>query len=504
MKTLIDIQQGTPEWEKFRSSRYGASEAAAMLNISPFKTRENLLKEKALGIIEQPSRELQEIFRKGHEAEASARSIAEEIIGQELFPAVYEEGILSCSCDGITLDEKVIWEHKLYNQALADQILAGEIPGYYMAQVQQMLMITGAEKCLFMTSDGTSDQYSWIYIDPSMEWYKKIRMGWHQFDQELKDYAPTEQIQIIGTPIESLPPIRIELVGEVSGSNLDEFKKSAIEAFDKINTDLQTDQDFADAEQAIKWFKEIERRIDSAKEQALSQTASIERLFRSLDDIRAEARARRLNFEKSVKAKKDRIRFELIAEHRTKFADYVSSANQSIHPYMIQIQNPDFIGAISGKKTVASLRSALGAELARCKQDVDGILSKVSKNLEFYECLVQEDAVNHLFPDLQSLINHPSDIFKSLVKERIRDWKSSAEETRIEPVKPVEIILPGLCEETILEDVHPGYSESIKSIKSIPSLITEFVNTLGYRKNSKKRVETEDLLRRWEEYKSRN
>jgi predicted phage-related endonuclease len=70
-----------------------------------------------------------------------------------------------------------------------------------------------------------------------------------------------------------------------------------------VNRDLSTDADFADAEKAVKWCSDVESRLAAAKEHALSQTASIEALFRTIDDISAEARTVRLELDKLVTAR---------------------------------------------------------------------------------------------------------------------------------------------------------------------------------------------------------
>ena len=46
----VELQQGTPEWHAFRAAHYTASDAPAMLGTSPYKTRNELLCEKKLGI----------------------------------------------------------------------------------------------------------------------------------------------------------------------------------------------------------------------------------------------------------------------------------------------------------------------------------------------------------------------------------------------------------------------------------------------------------------------
>src|SRR5690606_3889090 len=117
----------------------------------------------------------------------------------------------------------------------------------------------------------------------------------------------------IGRTPENLPALRIEVTGMVTASNLAEFKTHALAVLGGINTDLRNDQDFADAERTVKWCKEVEDRLEAAKQHALSQTSSIDELFRTIDTIAAETRAKRLELDKLVKARKDAIRLEIKA-----------------------------------------------------------------------------------------------------------------------------------------------------------------------------------------------
>jgi predicted phage-related endonuclease len=46
---IHDLAQGSPEWQQYRLEKFGASEAAAMLGISPLVKRNELLHMKATG-----------------------------------------------------------------------------------------------------------------------------------------------------------------------------------------------------------------------------------------------------------------------------------------------------------------------------------------------------------------------------------------------------------------------------------------------------------------------
>ena len=78
------IKQGTPDWHAFRASHFSASDAPAMMGVSPHKTRSELLREKATGEVRPVSAYQQLIFDRGHRFETLARPLAEEIVGDEL------------------------------------------------------------------------------------------------------------------------------------------------------------------------------------------------------------------------------------------------------------------------------------------------------------------------------------------------------------------------------------------------------------------------------------
>ena len=103
------IIQGTPEWHKFRARHFTASDAPAMMGESPYKTRDDLLREKATGVAVDVSEETQRRFDDGHRFEALARPLAEKIIGEELYPVVGSNCKFAASFDGMTMLGDVIF-----------------------------------------------------------------------------------------------------------------------------------------------------------------------------------------------------------------------------------------------------------------------------------------------------------------------------------------------------------------------------------------------------------
>lgn len=425
-----DLVQGSPEWEEFRLNHFGASEAAAMLGLSPKVKRSELLHMKWTGNAKEFSRFVQErILDKGHEVEALARPNIESLLGEDLYPVTCSEGILSASCDGLTMGEDIAFEHKLWNEELADSVTRGIVPDEYMPQCQQIMMVTGCKKVFFVVSDGTPDKSTLTAVEPSHEWFQRIEAGWAQFQKDLDAYVPPDvKAESVGRTPESLPSLCIEVTGQVTASNLAQFKEHALEVFAGINRDLKTDQDFADAEKTVKWCGDVEDRLKAAKAHALSQTESIDVLFKAIDDITAEARNTRLELDKLVKARKEQVRTDIYNEGVNALRDHIAHLNTRLgKPYMPNI-TADFAGAMRGKKTVASLRDAVSTTLATAKIEANAIADKIEINLK----ALREQAMDYafLFSDTSLLVMKAADDCQAVITARISEHKQ-AEEKRL-------------------------------------------------------------------------
>lgn len=433
-----NLPQGSPEWHAHRATHFNASDAPAMLGCSPYKTRTQLLHELKTGLAAEVDAATQRRFDDGHRFEALARSLAEEIIGQDLFPVVGTEGQFSASFDGITLLEDTVFEHKTLNADLRacmkDQGNGYSLPKHYQVQMEQQLLVSGADRVLFMASEWDGDtlveeRHCWYASDPALR--AEILAGWAQFESDLETYqpAPTADPVPTGRAPESLPALRIEVTGMVTASNLDAFKAHALSVFGDINTNLRTDNDFADAEKTVKWCGDVEERLAAAKQHALSQTESIDALFRAIDEISAEARRVRLDLDKKVKAKKEERRGEIVAGGITALREHIAALNTRLgKPYMPQVP-ADFAGAIKGKKSLASMEDAVATELARAKIAANEIADRLQINLTY----LREHAAEHraLFPDTNTIVHKAPDDLQALVTARIAEHKA-AEERRLE------------------------------------------------------------------------
>lgn len=421
MKIHTEVQ-GSPEWLALRSKFFTASEAPAMMGVSKYQTRTDLLALKKSGIAPDVDHATQRIFDQGHAAEASARAILEDMIGEDLFPVVASSGMLLASMDGMTMLEDVLFEHKLLNQGLVAQIKVGELEPHYYWQLEQQLLVSGAEKAIFVCSDGTAENFHQLEYRPVPGRAEQLLAGWAQFEADLAEFVPAEQPQeVVGKAPDELPALRIELTGMVTASNLKVFEESAMAVIGAVKTDLQTDQDFADAKKAVKWCGDVEAAVEAAKKQALSQTASIEELFKALDRVKAYARDTRLAVDKRVKSQEVSIKVAIKAKAEAAFTDHIATINKTLGRLVMPSVATDFAGAMKNKRTLASLRDAVDSELARAKIEANRIADAIRINLESLRTLAADHAF--LFRDAQSLILKANDDFELLIKSRINEYE---------------------------------------------------------------------------------
>lgn len=439
--------QGSPEWLAHRATCWNASDAPAMMGASPYKTRAQFIKEVATGLAAEVDAATQRRFDDGHRFEALARPHAEAIVGDDLSPlsGSIDAGLsrpLAASFDGITFMADTVWEHKSLNDELraalpdhgfGDASVGAALPLLYRIQMEQQAAVSGADRVLFTASKWRGDElvearHCWYRPDPALR--AQILASWKQFEADLAAYVPAEIVaEVIAAPVESLPAVSVRMEGSIAViSNLDLFGAKLRAFVDKIDRNPSTDQAFADAEAAIKTLQTAQDALEQAESAALAQTSSIEEMRRTVADYANLARTTRLALKKIVDARKEQIKVEIVTEGREALAAHIAGLNTRLgKPYMPAVA-ADFAGAIKGKKTVSSLRDAMGTELARAKIEASAIADRIQINLATLVELASEH--KFLFADAAQIVLKAADDLTALVKLRISEHQA-AEDKRL-------------------------------------------------------------------------
>ena len=307
------------------------------------------------------------------------------------------------------------------------------LPLHFRCQMEHQMMVSGAEKTLFMASKWNGEElveerHCWYY--PDLELRAKIVAGWRQFHRDLEAYVPTAEAEPapVGKSPETLPALRIEVTGAVTASNLAEFKQTALSAIRGVNRDLKTDADFADADKAVKWCSDVESRLKAAKEHALSQTADIDALFRTLDDIASEARTVRLDLDKLVKKRKTEVKEQAVLAARKALDAHIAKLNAELAPLGLHLINADFAGAIAGKSSITKMQDALDTTLANAKIEADAQAAAMRHNINVFKAAAE--GYEFLFADLHVIVHKPAEDFALLVDSRVTAHKAAEQKRK--------------------------------------------------------------------------
>lgn len=441
--------QGSPEWKEHRYGCNNASDGGAMLSCDDNRSRTDVLHAMFVGFSEDVSDYKQKIFDGGHAVEAAARPIAEQIVGEDLYPLVVSRkwpGLsrpLGGSCDGLTMARHIDWECKQLNELLRDALPhvgpddndAANLPKKHRLQMEQRMMIHGATQCLFTAAEVdragnvTDARHCWYVSDPELR--AELVAGWIQFEADLAAYEPRAIKEMPkGVRGESLGLPAVVVRGQVVSSDLASWRERATQWLATINTDLKTDEDFGQADADAKLCRETSDKLILLRDQVLGQMADVNQVVTTLEQIAALTTRRAIDLENDVTRRKTEIRTEIASAGMGKLVEHITALDERLsallpagtarsimpaptHPKI----EADFSKAIKGKRTVKTLHDAVDAELARAKIAASALADAIEKNLR--HLVEHAKAHNFLFADWKALVFKDHDDFTVQVKARI-------------------------------------------------------------------------------------
>lgn len=427
MKTL-DVQQGSTSWMAARAwPARCASDAPAVMGASKYISRSDLVRQKALGHNEDISPEVQALFDRGHQAEAAARGILEMQLLDDLFTktCTTDDGVYLASMDGITNDGTVGFEHKLLNASLVAQVQARDLEPHYYWQLEHQLLVTGAEYIIFVTSDGTVENFHTMEYHPVAGRREALVAAWDQFAKDVHAYVhKAVPDQVVAADQPSLPAVIVNTEGQIAiRDNLPEFGMALKAYIARLPAKPSTDQEFADADAACKTLKKAEDALQAEEDRALASMTSVEDLRKTIANLRAIARQTRLATEKLVEKRKLELRAEIVAEYRAKLALHYETINVGMCHGLLPVVDGDWAGAMKNKRTIQGLRDGCDDLLAKCKIEANERAFAVNANLQ----TINAAGRPHLFADKAQLVTKDPEAVKAIVNGRI-----AADDARIE------------------------------------------------------------------------
>ena len=214
----------------------------------------------------------------------------------------------------------------------------------------------------------------------------------------------------------------LRITGEVQSSNLSEFEKDALEVIENINTDLDTDQDFVEAEQNIKSCNLIEIRIHNARQAALTSTEDIATLITTTERLEAKFRETRLGLNKKVKTEKGRRKSEIINKAMGQFADLIYNSDVK-HAFTLNTEA--FNNAVKNKRSLEAMQKAVDEVVESEKT----LLYELGKTFSTNLIDIKQAEVNYpgLFPDKKNLAVSSHEVVAAQIESRISIFKYKQE-----------------------------------------------------------------------------
>jgi len=456
--------QGTQAWHDYRASMLNASAAPAVMGCSSYMSRNQLIKQRATGIVPEVDAATQNLFNEGHLFEALARPLAEAIIGEELYPVTGSLGKYSASFDGLTMGEDSGFEHKSLNNTLRaafaqidtiapeHRYLASglELPLEYQIQMEQQCMVGNCAKVLFMASkwvpadhptpyyllddegvpcrfhDLIEERHCWYFPNPALR--KRIIDAWAQFELDVVAYQHTEPAAKPAAEAQAqLPAVVINVTGQLSASNLAEVAPKFDAYLANTKTNLSTDSDFANGESNAKFSRATAKALKVKAKEVVDQIASISDAVRTLESYAVKFDALGLKLEKAVKEEKDLIKSNLINEARNKLSDHCAKLDERIGKRYLPVIQGNWNEVVKNKRTIESLHNAIDTELARVKIEASALADRIELNMKTSGLADYP----FLFSDMATLCLKANDDFAAVAAARIQDHKAQ-EAARIE------------------------------------------------------------------------
>jgi hypothetical protein len=259
--------------------------------------------------------------------------------------------------------------------------------------------------------------------------------------------------------------LAIKVRGEVLSSNFDEWKLELITDIRAVNSELQTEAQFAHAQINVKRFKVAEQALKEAKESAINQASDIQRLFAAIDEVSGEVRRVRLSLERQVKRRKLEIKEEFIERGMASIQAYIEAqdANFQITDYSDYLDRGAFEAAMKGRASMATLGNAVDNLCVLIKGQVDKRVALVRDNATKLDSL--PTAHQALFQDRSTLLALSLSQLGEIIDQRIEVFERqvgiSDEELHSDPVaREIEDQGPGMQAESGGEE--PVHERQIK------------------------------------------
>jgi len=265
----------------------------------------------------------------------------------------------------------------------------------------------------------------------------------------------------------------IKLKGEITDTNFDEWKNDLLARLKKVNTELATDDDFANAEADVKTIKAGEVALKNAKASALEQANEIQKLFSAIDEVSSEARDARLALERQIKKRKAEIKDEIVDSGLDAVKAYMQEQSDELQSVKNSwLDRSAFEEEIKGKRTTSSMQKAVTGLLVKIKGEIAEREDSINENRQVLDKI--DDNYSAVFQDKSALLIMDTETLQTTIDERIeyfllekkkQEAEAPAEEAAPEEETPAQNETDETPEATEPQPIHPADESHVIAIE---------------------------------------
>jgi len=215
---------------------------------------------------------------------------------------------------------------------------------------------------------------------------------------------------------------------EIVSNNLPEFAIEFRKLLKGVNTDLKTDNDFAEAKELVKNFDLNEKELKAAKEK-IFESGGLAEINTLINELSSECREVRLKLNTRVKTEEKKIKDELVKNAVETIENAMAKSEMYIY---LTIDYSDAAEQIKGKKLLSKMKEALntyvGIKINAIQIEETGLIAK--KNLIFEKIKECRELFN-----IDNLMN--DDDFINSIDARIAANKKAIEDKATEKAERI-------------------------------------------------------------------
>lgn len=235
-----------------------------------------------------------------------------------------------------------------------------------------------------------------------------------------------------------IPTLDVKVTALISNSNVQGFAEKVSEFINSLNTSPETDSQFGEAEQQVKYIRSVEKKITEVEKSIDAGAQDIDSLRETLKTIKKSLASTRLELDKQVKSRKEEIRQEILSKANSQIEKAEREAEEKVNAPLPSV-GADVYEAMKGKRTIESLQDAADTEVAKAKIQIAEFVEVAQANMLV---IADNRGFDFLFNDWAQIAFKATEDFKTLVTARIATYQAeqkAKEEAQRERIRQEEV-----------------------------------------------------------------